>query len=673
LIPASAFVRIEPAPSERLCDLACGAFATWTLASHATVAAGGSLWALLALFALAAAGALGLAAARGRRRAREHPPARPPEPPLPPAPARAPAPRAARGLEAAGLALGLLALATFLAGGGVLGLWGGAVGGLSAALAGGWLRGAPAPPPARSGPGFELALLVLALLCVAAALAIHRPDIDDAFYVNLAVAAADAPGRPLLAGDTLHGVPGLPLHLPVYQLHSFELAMAALSLATGLPAIACFHFLAASVGAFLLPLATASLLRRLLPGAWLFATAALVLVLLAAGESHRFYSNFALVRMWQGKALALFVFLPLVQARALDFAARPSARGLALLAAAQVAALGASSSALWVAPAGALAALGSALQPTREGLRRGALGALASLYVLGAGLLVRGEMASYAPARPPPGPGVLLAEAGAEVLGHSRLAALALFAVAVGWSLVPPGLARRFACGVPLAGLVALLAPWTGEWVSANLTGPSYWRAFWALPVPLLLALLLTAPLRLPGAAGLLAGLAACAGFALLVPRYPVFGPENAGPQVGIRIGWPGLKVPEQPWGWARALHQSAPAGAVVVAPYWVARWVPTFHRSAHPLEVRLSYLLSYRDRLGPQDVEDRHVISAYAAGALLEPDAALRFRRGLEHYRVMAVCLAISELSEQARAILRAEGFERRIQGVDHEIWVRS
>jgi hypothetical protein len=658
--------RDGPAPSERLCDLVCAGFALWTLACHATVAAGGNLRQLLALFAVAAVALAALAAAarrrgRGARAASQGPPT----------PVRPPAPRLARGLAVASLAPALFALAQGLRGGSVLALWWAAALGLALAFAASLWQAPLASAPARGGARSELALFALALVCVGLTLAIHRPDIDDAFYVNLAVAAADEPGQALLGGDTLHGVPGLPLHLPVYRLHSFELANAALSFATGLPAIACFHWVAASLGALLVPLAAARLLRRLLPEAWLFATAALVLVLFAAGETHRFYSNFAFVRMWQGKAFALFVFLPLLQSYALDFARRPSARSFGLLAAAQVAALGASSSALWVAPAGALAALGSALHPTREGLRRAALGALASLYVLAAGLLVRGEMASHAPATRLRAAGELLAEAGAEVLGSSRLAALSLFAVALGWTLAPAGLARRFACGVPLAVLAVLLDPYTSEWISANAVGPSYWRAFWALPVPLLLALVLSAPLRWRGPAGVAAGLVACAAFALLVPRTPVFGAENAGPQVGIRIGWPGLKVPEGPFGWARALNESAGPGAVVVAPYWVSRWVPTFHHPAHALEVRPSYLLPYRDRLGAREVEDRHVISAWVAGAVLAPDARERFERGLAHYRVSAVCLAISPVSEQSRAILRAAGFERRISGVDHEIWV--
>ena len=46
--------------------------------------------------------------------------------------------------------------------------------------------------PAAGGRGREGALWALSLFCVGVALVSHRIDIDDAFYVNLAVAAADA-------------------------------------------------------------------------------------------------------------------------------------------------------------------------------------------------------------------------------------------------------------------------------------------------------------------------------------------------------------------------------------------------------------------------------------------------------------------------------------------------
>ena len=57
-----------------------------------------------------------------------------------------------------------------------------------------------------------------------------------------------------------------------------------------------------------------------------------VLVLVAAGETHRWYGNFSFVRMWQGKAIFLSVFMPLVYAYALRFAVRPNLRDWTMLA-----------------------------------------------------------------------------------------------------------------------------------------------------------------------------------------------------------------------------------------------------------------------------------------------------------------------------------------------------
>ncbi|MBW2287271.1 MAG: hypothetical protein JRG90_05545, partial [Deltaproteobacteria bacterium] len=64
----------------------------------------------------------------------------------------------------------------------------------------------PVTAPAVHGRARELALWGMALICVVVALVVHRPDYDDAFYVNVAVAAADFPEHALLAGDTLLGV-----------------------------------------------------------------------------------------------------------------------------------------------------------------------------------------------------------------------------------------------------------------------------------------------------------------------------------------------------------------------------------------------------------------------------------------------------------------------------------
>jgi hypothetical protein len=147
---------------------------------------------------------------------------------------------------------------------------------------------------ARSGAALGQAATGVVLMLIS-----HRPDADDAFYVNMAVAAADVQ-RALLSEDTMHGIPGLPLHLPAYRVHSYELLNGALAYLSGIPAIYSFHWLSAAFAALLVPLAHAKLFRILSPQRWL-ATVAPVFVLVAVGETHRWYGNFSFVRMWQGR------------------------------------------------------------------------------------------------------------------------------------------------------------------------------------------------------------------------------------------------------------------------------------------------------------------------------------------------------------------------------------
>lgn len=651
-----------------MCRAVCLGFAGWTLCSHTVVFAGGSLTTLMALFALLAVTA-GVAVRLVRRRTAVAPPPR--TAPVAEAAAEPPG----LGFERArwiGLGAGALAALVALRSEDPIVLW---IALLAVLLPAGVVFLALEPPRVeapRRGRALEVGLWALAALCAVYALVVHRPDADDAFYVNLAVAAIDRPDLPLLAVDTMHGRDDLPIHFPAYRSHSYELALAALSKLTGIPPIYAFHWVAAALAAALVPLAYAVLFRRLSPRVWLAATAALVVVLAAPGETHRWYGNFALVRIWQGKGVFLFVFVPLVYAWAIRFALRPTAASWLLLASAQIAAVGCSSSAIWAAPAAAFAAMASVLRFRLEDLRRFGLGALASGYVLLLGLAMKGDMTGYAPTlKRIYEPGALLGQAVERVLGNGPLQAVGVAAVLVAWACCPRGLARRFAIAVPLAVTVVLLDPFTDAWVRANVTGPSFWRAMWALPIPLLIALVCIAPLQwerpgLPRLGGRVAALAAVVAFALLVPRSWGASADNQ-----ASLSWPRLKVEPENYRWAMLLNEAAP-GQRVVAPPSVGQWVVTARHHAYPLMVRV-YLRPNKDLLGPVAYRDRTVMTFYVAGEVRHPSAAEIFERGLGLWDVRAVCLRNSRVAEEARAILRRRGFRRRVQGVGMEIWVRA
>lgn len=655
-------------PSDRLCDTALVAFALWTVSSHAIVAAGRGLLALLALYTVVLAAALLLRVRLGALAA------------LPDATGPAPPPDssgpALATLRVATLVAGTAAAVSFVAWADVALVWWSAVILLGVAAVAVCFSDALCIAPPESRRSSELLLWLLAAACAVLTLICHRPDADDAFYVNVAVTAVDTPGQALLSRDTMHGIAGLPLPYPVYRVHSYELLNGALAYLTGIPAIYSFHWLSAAFAALLVPLAHAKLFRILTPRRWLATVTTLVFILVAAGETHRWYGNFSFVRMWQGKSIFLFVFMPLVYAYALRFAVRPNLRDWAMLALAQIAAVGSSSSALWVAPVGAGMALCSAVRPSGRGLKTVVLGTLSSSYVLGAAWLARSSLeGSMGEWMSQPGQASnaapMLQFALVTVLGDSRLLIFALVSLPVAWVVLPPGLGRRFAVVAPLAALLGVLNPYTAAWVTRNVVGPAYWRGMWALPVPILMALMLTSPLLLGGgssrpAARCAAWLVLLAAFALLIPRYSGLSPEN-----GVELSWPKLKVPDAAYRWAVAVNESVPERSHVAVPSDIDPWIVTLHHHVFPLLVR-TYVRTWGKALTREDLGERDAMRRFLDNPELVEATPELFRDGLDRFQVRAVCMVNSPRAGAARTILKQDGFRPTLRRDDYELWVR-
>ena len=448
--------------SERVCDAVVLTFALWTVCAHIVVAARGGLAALVVLYAVALTGAA-VAWKLTWRRPTPHPAGL--GGPLGPT-------RPFRWSDAllsiAVVTASLVIMASFARRPDALRLWWSALLllGVFAATILRW--DAPDVSPPQSSRSLEGLLWLLAVACVVLTLVAHRPDADDAFYVNIAVAAVEAPGRPLLSGDTLVGIEGLPIYLPVYRVHSYELWNGGLAYLTGIPPIYAFHWISAGIGALLAPLAYAKLFRVLTPRWWLWSVGVMVVLLVVTGETHRWYGNFAFVRMWQGKAILLSVVLPMIYAYSLRFAAQPTMRDWILLGASQIAAIGCTSSALWVAPTSALLALSSAFRPSPQSLKIAAVGVLGSGYVVVQAALVRARLADVRASWTPAGddPGAPLLAAFVTTLGDSRLLLFGLGALLVAGVVSAPGPRAPLLSGRPLVLLVGLLNPYVAEWAS---------------------------------------------------------------------------------------------------------------------------------------------------------------------------------------------------------------
>jgi hypothetical protein len=529
--------------------------------------------------------------------------------------------------------------------------------------------------------GRRALLFGLALLCSVLTLVAHRPDTDDAFYVNMAVAAADRPGAPLIAGDTLHGVDDVPLALPIYKVHSLELLSASLSHLTGVPALTVAHLWLPALAAFLVPLAYARLLRLLMPQGWLWGVfLAMAFLLLTGGESLG-WGSFAFVRLQQGKAVLLSLGLPLLLAYAMEFGLAPTTGRWLRLAAVQIAAVGLSASGLWLAPTLAGLSLACACAPLRASIGRLCAGLAASAYPLALGLWLRGDTetvfreAAVQLTETAMQSDALVEAATSLVLGQGPACWLTLFVALGSWCVAPSALARRFCAGFPLAFLLVFLNPFTANWIASHVTsGPTYWRVFWVLPLPVLMTLMLSAPLTLRERSqrrwiAPCLSLAAAAVALVWVPATPALSRANR-----VHLDWPGWKVPEQAFAAARAAARHVAPGAAILAPRDVAPWIPTLHGHPHPIVVRMAYLPSLEGHLEHRELERRVDLFRLVSGDLRPPHADALLAEAVRDYPLEAVVLtrdAVLRWPDLPRT-LEHTGLQPVLRNDSFEVWAR-
>src|SRR6185437_11875490 len=246
------------------------------------------------------------------------------------------------------------------------------------AMCGAWmwnLRGALHITPGDDvGKHSAWIVLFVAAAAVCITLVASRPDADDAFYRSVSATLLRFPQQPVLVHDTLYRLPDVPILLQFYRLSNYDVLVGTLARITGADhMVVAYLFLPSAFAAFCI-LAWAYLLRRIVPARWPWALLILFVCVLALGEMHRAYGNFAFVRLFQGKSILVTGMVPVIAGSALRFARHGGLRHWLLLFAAQIAALGVSASALFVAPAAAALGLAGGWSTNTESSRRFALG-----------------------------------------------------------------------------------------------------------------------------------------------------------------------------------------------------------------------------------------------------------------------------------------------------------
>lgn len=651
-------------------DLACLAFAGWTVVCNAVVFSGGTT--LTLLWALAVALVIALAAAWRGRAWLAHAMtdvAEAPAAPTPPAfrPAlRVLAVVAGLGIAFAYRSTGSVTLLSKLA---------------SAYLLVAWLLvvRTPSTSPRSAGRGWrEVVLWGLAFSCGALTLAAHRPDADDAFYVHMAVSVTDFPRQALLAHDTMHGIPDRPLGNPIYRVHSLELLSGLISYLTGVQTLRVCHWVMPTIAAFLTPFALARLLRLLDPARWLWAVVAVLAVLVSDASTHRSFGNFAFVRMFQGKAMLLTALMPVIAAYGIRFALRPSLGRWLLLCASQIAAIGLSVTGLWLAPVFATFAVAVPLRLARASLRTLASGVLASFYPIAVGLYFKfvvlaksatpaatatASVARTVQAQATPD---WLAQALGLVLGKPGMASGWLAAALIAWPLCRTPLARRFAIVMPLGFFVFAFNPWTSDFVAHQITSPAiHWRVLWLVPLPVLVALCCVSPIG-PGsiARRALGGVIAAALLAAFIAHV-----AETTRLRQLHLRWPpGPKVPPGPYAVATALVATVRPGSHVLAPSSVSLVVPMLNGRRYAVLVKDSYL-----KKNSADLDRRRKLRVLLSRKPLRQGELAWFVANLARYRVTGIALRMHAHDTVLPLVLRREGFRVVGRMNRYQIWKKS
>ena len=189
----------------------------------------------------------------------------------------------------------------------------------------------------------------------AMSLSIRRSNPDDLFYLNVSQWVATNghfPTRDTLFSDLVYPMANWP---PVA---SYDGLVGVVARLTHLPAATVAYEVVLPVATALSVLALWRLLRVWrTPYVVVALTAALVFLLLDGTVSYGTPGNLWLTRLWQGKVILLCVVVPALLAFTARYAARPSRRHLAWLAAGGSAAVGLTTTSLFLVPLIALAGM----------------------------------------------------------------------------------------------------------------------------------------------------------------------------------------------------------------------------------------------------------------------------------------------------------------------------
>jgi hypothetical protein len=362
----------------------------------------------------------------------------------------------------------------------------------------------------RAGPSAVgvVAVVLLAVTFGLLSMFTRRPDSDDSFLINRSL-YTEAHAEGFASRDTMFGDEEFDSVRPDVASSSIEPLVGVVGRLSGVPVQTLTYLvvgpLAAAAGIF----AAWRLILTFRVRAPALVTAATAGFLLLDGVRHQSFGNFGLARSWQGKAILVLVLVPVLWHYALAWSRDRSPSAAVGLIAANIAAVGLTSTGMVVAPA--VSVLGVlAGDPRRLARSLPVLGA-ALVYPLGAlvvgsdagsllgvtvGNLASGTIIGRA-ASPEIGPiGEGASFSWYLVLGSGIPMGIAAACILGSWATLRDDAARRALLFASTAVLL-FFGPGLYRLGTALFTVDSvYWRVLWIAPVPIMVGLVVTVGLR---------------------------------------------------------------------------------------------------------------------------------------------------------------------------------
>ncbi|MDJ1180312.1 DUF6077 domain-containing protein [Roseofilum sp. BLCC_M91] len=530
-------------------------------------------------------------------------------------------------------------------------------------------------------------LLGLAALAIIATAIIHRTHGDDAFYLNLMVAALDRPDRPLMVHDAMHGVPNVPLLLPVYRVHSVELLAAVISQMTGISHLWVRNFWQPLAIAPLVIFASALFFRVITPRNWLSVTTVttflLIVLTTAAG-----LGNFSLARLQQGKPLFVAILVPLIIVYTLRYLTAPSGWKWIILTFANIAAVGCSSTALYAAPLTVLLTTCGYWHPTGKAAWRSVSVLTTTAYPLAIALLFVTQVKTSSPNMSDPNFEAIVNNDFVLQLHHGIGGYFFWVATLATWAVLSDLNMRRFLLGIILAFMLIFMNPFLQEFWAVNLTGvPTFRRLWWVIPRHLLLGILLSFPLltypfsKHPKPVKLT--FYAFVSTALIVLSTSL-SPNPYSPQIDFnRIQYrfpPQPKLPQQKLNLINRIQDKVPPETYILAPASpvgkevagdeLARWMIVPRTPLYPIVVTESYL-QITNFFPEAEAQQRRILSQYISGVNRPPNAPQVLESAISELSIKAVIVPLTNPWEpEINAILSSLGFQVTI--IDHyALWI--